>query len=88
MKLLVILLCLLSERYLVHAVSHLRFNWFSSYCNKINQYLPQNNLFLNPIIFLAIIMLPLIVMVWLIFFIVGHALFGFLAFVLNLLIFY
>lgn len=31
MKLIVIVLCLLSERYLVHAISFTRFDWFGRY---------------------------------------------------------
>lgn len=88
MKLLVILLCLLSERYLVHALSYLRFNWFSAYCTKIYQSISQTKLLLNPAILLTILVLPLIVIAAIALFIANHLLFGLLKFLLHLVIFY
>lgn len=61
MKLLVIILSLLSERYLVHAVSHMRFNWFSAYFNAIFKRLPQTKNPLNQVITLLIIVLPILI---------------------------
>ena len=87
MKLLVIILSLLSERYLIHAVSSIRFNWFSAYANAICQRLPQTGYLYQAFIILALV-LPILVVCALIFFIVNHILFGFLAFLLNLAIFY
>jgi AmpE protein len=88
MKLLVILICLLSERYLVHALSYLRFNWFSSYCNRIYQYVGQTPLLLNPHILLIIIVVPLLALAGIALYIANYLLFGVFTFLLNLLIFY
>lgn len=88
MKLLVILLCLLSERCLVHAVSPLRFNWFFSYCKRINQLLPKTKLFSNPITSLVMIVLPLLVLWALILSVADSLLFGFITLLLNLALFY
>ncbi|MBA3537050.1 MAG: regulatory signaling modulator protein AmpE [Tatlockia sp.] len=88
MKLLVILICLLSERYLVHALSYLRFTWFSSYCNKIYQYVGHSPLLQNPKILLVIIVVPLLVLAGIAFYIADYLFFGLFTFLLNLLIFY
>lgn len=88
MKLLVILICLLSERYLVHALSCLRFNWFPAYYNRIYHYVNQNELLLNPNILLIIIVLPLLVATGIALYVTNHLLFGFFKFLLHLFIFY
>ncbi|MBA2656187.1 MAG: hypothetical protein H0U70_04290 [Tatlockia sp.] len=88
MKLLVILLCILSERYLVHAISYLRFNWFPTYCNKIFQTLQQSAWLLNPVILMAIFVLPIVLIVALVLAMADHLLFGLIGFLLNLVIFY
>lgn len=88
MKLFVIVLCLLSERYLVHTLSHNRFNWFPSFFNNLCQRLPQHSVFLNPAVMLAIIVLPFVILCGLVLFIFNHLLFGVIAFLLNLAIFY
>lgn len=88
MKLFVIVLCLLSERFLVHAVSNTRFYWFSSYFTKICQRLPQTKLFLNPMLILVIVLLPLVILLGLVLSIFNHLLFGFISLLLNLAIFY
>lgn len=88
MKLLVILLCLLSERYLIHAVSYLRFNWFGDYCNKINQIIPQAKVSSHPAFILALIILPVLILCSLTLLIAEHLLFGIINFLLNLVIFY
>jgi len=88
MKLLIILLCLLSERYLIHKISQQRFNWFTAYCNKIAHYFPQSNLLTNSTFFLLAVILPPLVITWIILMIADHLLFGFITFLLNLIIFY
>lgn len=88
MKLFVIVLCLLSERFLVHAVSHNRFYWFSSYFNMISQRLPKAKPFLNSVLLMTLLILPLILICWLVLFIFNHLLFGFISLLLNLIIFY
>ncbi|WED44099.1 regulatory signaling modulator protein AmpE [Legionella cardiaca] len=89
MKLFVIVLCLLSERYLVHAVSHNRFYWFSSYFTAISQKLftTEASLFYQILILVAVVIPPVLV-TWLLLYIFGHLLFGFIGLLLNLIIFY
>ncbi|KTD36185.1 inner membrane protein AmpE [Legionella nautarum] len=88
MKLLVILLSLLSERYLVHAVSHLRFNWFPAYFNTLYQRLPKSHQLLNQTLILLAAVLPIAIICALLLYIFNHVLFGFIGFLLNLVIFY
>ncbi|KTD22821.1 inner membrane protein AmpE [Legionella lansingensis] len=89
MKLFVIVLCLLSERYLIHAVSHNRFYWFSSYFAAISQkWVAAETSFLIQASVLALVVLIPVVIVWLLLYIFGHLLFGFIGFLLNLVIFY
>lgn len=88
MKLFVMVLSLLSERYLVHSISFTRFNWFSDYYNSIKAKLPPKALFFNPWILMAIIILPLILSTALVFFLIGHKLYGLPGFLLNFIIFY
>ncbi|KTD11387.1 regulatory signaling modulator protein AmpE [Legionella jamestowniensis] len=89
MKLFVIVLCLLSERYLVHTVSHNRFYWFSSYFIGISEKLrtTDTSLFSQALILLAVV-LPPIVLLWIIFYIFGPIVFGLVGLLLNLVIFY
>ncbi|MBA2710565.1 MAG: regulatory signaling modulator protein AmpE [Tatlockia sp.] len=88
MKLLVILLSLLSERYLVHALSYMRFNWFKSYFDKVILTIGQKDLLLNQHILLILIILPIFLIVGLTLYIANNLLFGFFTFLINLLIFY
>lgn len=88
MKLLVILLCLLSERFLIHAVSYQRFYWFSDYYIKIKSMADKQGAFTNPWVLLALIVTP-IVLIALIVYLFLHALvFGLMGFLLSLLIFF
>ncbi|CEK10930.1 CobD/CbiB family protein [Legionella hackeliae] len=89
MKLFVIVLCLLSERYLVHTVSHNRFYWFSSYFAAISQKLRTTDAsLLSQISILLAVVLPPIILAWVIFYIFGHIIFGLIGLLLNLIIFY
>lgn len=88
MKLLVILLCLASERYLVHAASLYRYHWFHVYFNGITRYLPKTGYLGNQFIVLAIIVLPVLLAVWGILVLTGDVLYGFVGLLLNLIIFY
>ncbi|ASQ45690.1 regulatory signaling modulator protein AmpE [Legionella clemsonensis] len=89
MKLFIIILCLLSERYLVHTVSHHRFYWFSSYFNAISEKLraTDNSLLSQSLILLAVV-LPPILLLWIVFYIFGPIAFGLIGLLLNLVIFY
>ncbi|KTD16166.1 hypothetical protein [Legionella jordanis] len=89
MKLFVIVLCLLSERYLVHSLSHRRFNWFPAFFAGISERLGRSEpSHFNQALILALVVLIPIVIVWLIFYLLGSLFFGFIAFLLNLVIFY
>ncbi|MDI9818248.1 MULTISPECIES: regulatory signaling modulator protein AmpE [unclassified Legionella] len=89
MKLLVIVLCLLSERFLIHRISHSRFHWFSSYFTGISQRLPKTEISLfSEIFILSAVVLPLLLLTWLVLAILGHWLFGFVGLLLHLVIFY
>lgn len=88
MKLFVIVLCLLSERFLIHALSHARFEWFSFYLGKIS----QNKLVLkmkpSPWVMLGLVLLPLALALAILFFVLHHILFGFFGFILQVLVLY
>ncbi|WP_028387630.1 regulatory signaling modulator protein AmpE [Legionella fairfieldensis] len=88
MKLLVIVLCLLSERFLVHALSYKRFYWFSSYFDAIRQRLPQNSFFSTPAVGMIAVIFPVLFITGLVFLVFNHVLFGFIGLLLNLAIFY
>lgn len=76
MKLMVIVLCLLSERYMLHAISFQRFAWFGIYFLSIKKYTDQNNFFTNPWIILAATIVPLVAITAFIYFIFHNILFG------------
>lgn len=88
MKLLVILLCLLSERFLVHKASFNRFMWFSDYFNAINSRLPRIPVLANPYLLLLVMVLPILVITGLLLLLFSQIIFGFIYLILNLIIFY
>ena len=88
MKLLIIVLCLLSERYLVHAISYSRFYWFNRFFDVVTGKLPTTGIFTNTYVALGLIILPFLLITWLLLALFGHALFGFIGLLLNLAIFY
>lgn len=87
MKLLVIVLCLLSERFLIHSVSYRRFQWFEHYYLSIkgfvDRYKPNNNILL-----LVSIILPIMLITGLIYLLLNSILFGLLGLVFNVVVFY
>lgn len=88
MKLLVILLCLLSERFLIHSISYNRFVWFESYYQYIKSFIDKNNIPRNTAFLLFLIIVPIIIGVSLAYLLLSSILFGFLGLVFNLAIFY
>lgn len=89
MKLFVIVLCLLSERYLVHAVSHTRFHWFNSYFTQLSQrFQTKDTSVLHQFLILIAVVLPPALICWLIIYLFGNLMFGFIGLLLNLVIFY
>lgn len=88
MKLLVILLCLLSERFLVHAISYQRFYWFDDYYQAIKKIADKNSFFANPWALLALIVLPLILATTLIYLLFHGVVYGFMGLLLSLVLFF
>jgi AmpE protein len=89
MKLFVIVLCLLSERYLVHSISHSRFYWFPSYFAAISQKLLKSefSLFNQLSVLALVVFIPLIIFGLFCYFL-GWIFFGFIGFLLHLIVFY
>lgn len=88
MKLLVIVLCVLSERFLVQVKAHHRFYWFAAYCKTVQAYCPSLPAMSMAWAYLLFIVLPPILFVGIVFYWIGHFLFGLLAFILSAGIFY
>lgn len=85
MKLLVIVLCLLSERFLIHKVSLYRFSWFSDYTKKVKNIFNKKT---DPLVlFIAIAAIPVGAFA-LIYLLLHSLLFGLVGFLANLFIFY
>lgn len=87
MKLLVVVLCLLSERFLMHAISYRRFIWFPAYCNKIQQTFANISLIKNPWVLLFVLILPIAVATAIVYSLLHGIVFGFVGLVLSALIF-
>ncbi len=85
MDLLVIVVCLLSERFLIHKSAHNRFHWFMSWANGV---LSKTADKYSPWVLLAIVVLPLLIPAWLVLHLFGHLLFGIVGLVLNIALFY
>lgn len=79
-----IVLCLLSERFLVHKSVHHRFHWFMSYGNKVLSLVPMFSGWVK----LALIILPLLLIVGVVLHGIGPLFFGLIGLVLNIAIFY
>lgn len=88
MKLLVIVLCLLSERFFVHAISYKRFDWFAAYCEFFKAKQVNVAALRNPWVMLLVLEFPLVLLVFLVYFLVGGFLFGLGGFIVNLAVFY
>ena len=85
MKLFVIVLCLLSERFLVHISSHHRFHWFILYSQGV---LSKCSASLPTWVKLSAVVLPLLTAVGLVLYGVNAWLFGFIELMLNIGLFY
>lgn len=88
MKLLVILLCLLSERFLIHSVSYQRFYWFPDYCLKIKSIANKHSFLTNPWVLLALIVVPVLLLVSIIYLLLHPIVFGLMGFLLSVVIFF
>ncbi len=88
MKLLVILLCLFSERYLVHAISYQRFHWIEGYYQYLKKRAESYSFFNNPWVFLALIIIPIVLLTALVYFLLSGIFFGFMGFLLSVALFF
>lgn len=88
MKLMVIVLCLISERFLIHAMSYRRFYWFGNYASFINKYIETTPYFTSPWLMLAGITLPIITATSIIYFLFYHLIWGLAGFILSIMIFF
>ena len=88
MKLLVIVLCLLSERYLVHVIAHHRFNWFMIYSQTVTRLLSKSSFLSSPWILLFLAVFPMLMAAFLVFHFFSNGLFGFVGLMLNILVLY
>jgi AmpE protein len=88
MKLLVILLCLFSERFLIHAMSYRRFFWFVDYHEAIKKRLEGVHFSTHPWVMLAFIVLPLILGTAFIYWLLCGIFFGIIGLLLNIMLFF
>lgn len=91
MKLLIIVLSLLSERYLMHRIAQQRFSWFPAYTAKLRHMLPAQenaNSNIRAVLLLLLYILPILFIVWFITGLIGGFLFGFVGFLIALFVFY
>lgn len=88
MKLLVIVLCLLSERYLTHKVSLHRFGWFGQYCDKILHIVPKVSFLKSPWILMTVVVVPWCIIISLAIGLFNSFLVGFIGFLMQLVILY
>ena len=88
MKLLVIVLCLLSERFVIHSISYHRFHWFERYYSSIKNLMDKYNIPNNTALLLTLIVLPIIVIAGLVYLVINSILFGLLALIFNIAIFF
>lgn len=88
MKLLVIVLCLLSERFLIHSISYQRFNWFDNYAASVKTRIASNDHFANPWLQLLALIVPILIPVAIIYVLLHNIFFGFTGLLLSTAIFF
>ncbi|KTD50892.1 regulatory signaling modulator protein AmpE [Legionella quateirensis] len=88
MKLLVVVLCLLSERFLIHSLSYQRFSWFGDYFLVITNAVEKRSHNNNPWLYLAALILPIVLTTSIIYLIFHNLFFGFTGLLLSTLIFF
>lgn len=88
MALLVIVLCLLSERFWAHSRAHQRFHWFLAYGARVSFGLRSVSSRVPPWIILTAIVLPIVLVVMLVLHVTDNALFGVIGLLCSLAIFY
>lgn len=88
MKLLVIVLCLLSERYLMHSISFYRFSWFDTYCQRLIQWVQNSPYFTNPWVLFALIVIPPVLITAIVYLLLHNLLFGVVGLLLSIVLLY
>lgn len=88
MKLIVIVICLLSERFLMHQLAQQRFAWLSDYVNLVVSGAKKKSAAISPWALIALIVLPIALAVFLVLWLIGGLFYGFICLILNLAIFY
>jgi len=88
MKLLVIVLCLLSERFLEHKSAHYRFCWFNGYFNAMVKRLPSKSVFRNPYVIISIILVTPMIGVAFVYYYTAQWIYGLVGLLFNVAIFH
>ncbi len=88
MELLVVVLCLLSERFLVHKSSHKRFHWFMTYGNGVLSLLHSTFPRISSNLRITLVVLPWLLLAGFILHLVDNLLFGVVGLFVNIAIFY
>lgn len=88
MKLLVILLCLLSERFLVHTISYQRFFWFGDYYQRIKKFSESYSSFKQPWMLLVLTVGPLLLLTAFVYCLLHGIFFGFMGLILSIALFF
>jgi AmpE protein len=88
MKLLVIVLCLFSERFLTHSSAHHRFHWFYGYAHAFQKQLSPYIAMSSPWFSLVLILSPLLFTAGFVLWMTSNWLFGLVGFLLNVVVFY
>lgn len=88
MTLVVIVICILSERFLIHQLSLKRFYWFNHYVAKMKPYINAHVVIQEqPWLQLLLLLLPLVVAVASVLWLVSDVFFGLFSLVFNIIIF-
>lgn len=87
MKLLVIVLCLLCERFFLQVRSYQHFRWFSLYSQVIEKQL-TNGALVSAWVMLVLMILPFVVVASLVLYQVSYLLYGLVGLILNVIILY
>lgn len=88
MKLIVIVLGLLSERFLIHRLAQHRFVWFPLYQQKMLAFFSKKSGPFHPFFLLVLSLLPLVIATAVVLWVSAHLFFGFFRFFFDLILFY
>ncbi|MGC1182515.1 hypothetical protein, partial [Legionella sp.] len=88
MKLMIILLCLFSERFLIHSVSYQRFYWFEDYYLFMKKVAEKNVFFTHSWALFALIVLPILFSTAFIYILLHGVFYGFMGLLLSIVLFF